>query len=142
MIAKTITSEELREATRVAFDEDKKIFDFFDRNVKVTTIEEIVDNVIKKISTYERALYRGVYFKGALIGYYVYEGNSLVSFGLNSGFRTRPLLRKFFSLIKKDMVKPFFCVLWSRNIRAVKWLIKMGLTINDSNPSQTQLIYK
>jgi hypothetical protein len=141
MIAKTIKYNELESAVRVAFSEDKKIFELFDRSVKVETLDELVINVMLKIRTYENAMYRGVYVKGVLAGYFVFEGDSLISFGLNIGYRTRHILREFFGLMKKEMTKPFFCILWSRNVRAVKWLIKNGCKVNDSNPSQTQLVY-
>lgn len=142
MTAKGITYKEFEKAIRIAFEGDSNIYKLYDPKAPVQNIDDIVRDILLKIRTYENAVYRGIFEKEKLIGYYVYEDNSLVSFGLNMQYRVRNYLREFFGIIKKELSKPFFCVLHSRNVRAVKYLLKQGCTINDTNPLQTQLIYK
>lgn len=141
MTTKKITYQELEKAIRLTFVDDKKIYSLYDRNANVHNIDDLVVNVLGKIKTYEYATYKGAYVKNNLVGYIVYEGSSLISFGLSVEYRGRKYKEDFFPVIKRDLPKPFFCSLWSRNIRAVKWLQSHGCTINNSNPSQTQLVY-
>jgi hypothetical protein len=142
MIAKTITYREFEKAIRVAFDDDADVYKLYDPKVPVQNVDDIIRDIVLKVRTYENAVYKGVFEKDKLIGYYVYEDNSLVSFGLNIQYRVRNYLREFFGIIKKELTKPFFCVLHSRNVRAVKFLLKHGCSVNNTNPLQTQLIYK
>jgi hypothetical protein len=141
MITKTISYYQLKYAVREAFLYDTKAFDFFDKTARITTMEELVDNVLSKIGTHENPIYKGVFYKAEIVGYFVYDGDSLISFAVNAKYRTRKILRGFFSAMKNEMTRPFFCVLWSRNVRAVKYMLKHGCIINDSNPLQTQLVY-
>lgn len=142
MIAKAITYKEFEQALYIVFESDDRIYKLYDPKVIVNNTDDIVRDIVLKVRTYENAVYKGIFEKGKLIGYYVYEDNSLVSFGLNPQYRVRNYLREFFGIIKKELTRPFFCVLHSRNVRAVKYLIKQGCEINHSNPLQTQLIYK
>jgi len=142
MIAKPITYKEFEMAIKTVFEGDKDAVALYDPKATIESVDDIIRDVVLKVRTYENAIYKGIFEKGKLIGYYVYEDNSLVSFGLNPQYRIRNYLREFFGIIKKELSKPFFCVLHSRNLRGVKWLRKMGMEINDSNPLQTQLIYK
>lgn len=142
MIAKPITYKEFEQVLYTVFESDDRIYKLYDPKVTINNTEDIVRDIVLKVRTYENAVYKGIFEKGKLIGYYVYEDNSLVSFGLNPQYRVRNYLREFFGIIKKELTRPFFCVLHSRNVRAVKYLIKQGCEINDSNPLQTQLIYK
>lgn len=142
MIAKEITYREFEKAIKVAFENDAAVYSLYDPKVPVENVDDIIRDVVMKVRTYENAIYKGVFEKGKLIGYYVYEDNSLVSFGLNVQYRVRNNRREFFGIIKRELTKPFFCILHSRNVRAVKYLLKQGCTINDSNPLQTQLIYQ
>lgn len=70
---------------------------------------------------------------GESIGYFVYFYNSeanayaLVSFGVRMQNRTMSELKRFYSLIKKTISGRFYCQLWSKNIRAIKWLMRCGM---------------
>ena|SRR5215469_6446909 len=141
MTKKKINIGELEMAIKISFTGDKKIFDMYDKNVKVENVEEIAIDVIRKIKEYENAEYFGVYENGKIIGYFVCEPLKLLSFALEPSFRTRSYLKDFFSIIRKTVHNEFVCLLWSRNIRAVKWLCKNGMKIYETNPQITTLVY-
>lgn len=131
MILKIQKYENLKKAIRVAFDEDSKIFEFYDPNKSVSTLDEIVEDIYSKGDSYkglsEGVIAIEVYEKGKLIGYFFFNNKMLISFGLNVAYRQRKHLKEFFNLIKITIGKGFSCLLWSKNIRAIKYLIKMGM---------------
>lgn len=139
MISKQITYRELKNAISISFTNDDKIFDFFDPNVEVETLEDIVGNVLEKIKTYENAIYYGIYENQEIIGYFVYKESQLISFALSMEYRIRKYLREFFKIIRKTIGKHFMCLLWNKNIRAVKFLLKHDMEIINQNDSITQL---
>jgi len=131
MILKKVPYETIQKAIKVAFDEDKKIFEFYDPNKNVTTLDEIVKDIYNKGEGFCKlsndVIAIEVYEKNKLIGYFFYNKKMLISFGLNVAYRQRKYLKEFFSLIKTTIGKDFSCLLWSKNIRAIKYLIKMGM---------------
>ncbi len=127
MTTKEITYNTFEEAIRVSFKEDLHIFDFYDPNVKVGTVKDIVNDITRKVSHFAGAKLRGVYEGTELIGYFVYQGRILISFSLAIKYRVRKYLRDFFNLINKELKKDFVVYLWKRNVRAIKWLQKNGL---------------
>lgn len=144
MISKEATYDQLEKAVRIAFDNDKEMFKMYDKNVVVTTTDELVADIMRKIKDYP-AVYPDTVFKIVVdkskpVGYIVFKQETLISFGLCMEYRKRKYLNEFFGLIKKDLRGHFCCTLWSRNIRAVKWLLRNGLKIYDTNPQVTILI--
>lgn len=135
MIAKTINNDQFKEAIKVAFEEDKFIHEFYDPNKKIEKIEDIVEDIHYKVSEFTSmglssdVEIKGLYEKGELIGYYVFRPSLLISFSMNVKYRTRPHLKAFWGLIKKDLNRGFNCFLWTKNIRACKFLQKMGMKI-------------
>ena len=69
----------------------------------------------------------------SLIGFFVITNETLISFGLNIKYRKKDELECFFSFIKKMMQIGFRCILWNKNVRAIKWLINMGMVIENNN---------
>ncbi len=129
MMLKSIEYEKLKPAIKVAFEHDKDIFKYYDPNVPITSVNEIVEDIYRKIGEYEGQLkIYEVYERFNLAGYIVAREDRLISFGLAVEYRFRKHLNNFFSLIKGLLGKNFYCLLWTRNIRAAKWLIKNGMT--------------
>ena len=120
------------------------MFKFYDKKADVTTLDELVSDVVRKVKDYFEVfpdtVFKVVIEKGKTIGYIVFKEATLISFGLAIEYRQRKYLNEFFSLIKKELRGRFVCMLWSRNIRAVKFLMKNGLKILDTNPEVTTLI--
>jgi hypothetical protein len=115
-----------------AFEDDFLIYDFFDPNVNVSSIDEIVENIHTKILEYED-LFECV-FEGLDDGYFFYtkEPKLLVSFGVNINSRNKERLSEFWDLICKSIGDDFNCFLWYKNSRGIKWLQKMGMKIEDT----------
>lgn len=131
MTTKEITYPLLEQAIRIAYREDRKIVDFYDSNVVVNSVGDIVTDIVRKIKGFEAPVLRGVYEKNCLIGYFVYQGKMLISFSISVRYRVRKYLREFFGLINKELKKDFVCFLWRRNKRAIRWLEKNGLEAFD-----------
>lgn len=141
MIAQPISYKRLHEALYRSFKDDKDIFKYFDPNVNAQTVEDIVIDIEKKIREYgDNAKMRGIYEKGKLIGYFIIYHDMLVSFSLAVEYRKQSFLSKFFSIIKKELNNQFGCYLWTRNVRAIKWLLKNGMKITHSDKIITKLI--
>lgn len=142
MIAKKINIKTLEKAICIAFNEDFKIFEYYDESVRVETINEVCDNVFYKITTfYPDSDFFGVYDNNELIGYFVSKFGQLISFALKVNYRVRKYLRKFFALIKQKTGKPFICFLYSRNIRGIKWLLKNKMILDGESGLITRLVY-
>lgn len=141
MKGKEIKYQVLRDAIRIAFDNDKDIYSLYDPNVKVESLEEIVDNISAKILDYGDCKYIGVFENNKLIGYFVYKEDRLISFSLNIEYRIRKYLREFFRLIKSAIKGHFNVFLWNINIRGIKYLVKQGMKVIYKNNEITQLLY-
>lgn len=141
MEVRPLTDYGFRCALIQSFKDDKDIFKYFDPNVNVESVDDIVSDIERKVEEYgENAIKKGIYSKGKLIGYFVIYHELLVSFALSVEYRKRSFLREFFSIIKKTLNNKFACILWTRNKRAIGWLTKMGMHVVHSNDITTQLI--
>lgn len=145
MIAKTINNDQFKKAIRIAFEGDTAIVSLYDPHKKIDSIEDIVKDIHFKISTFNElsnlseVQIKGLYEKGKLVGYYVFKPSLLISFSLNVQYRTRPYLKAFWRLVKRDLNSRFVCNLFTRNIRAIRFLCKMGLEVIGSNNLITNL---
>lgn len=134
-MVRSIEYEHLKPFIKIVFNDDHKIFDYYDPNVNPESVEEIIQDIYKKVGEYPDANIYGVYEKNKQIGYIVSKGNRLISFGLAMEYRFRKYLNNYFNVIKGLLGSNFYCLLWTRNIRAAKWLIKYGMkeTFYDNN---------
>lgn len=142
MNCKPITYDQLKEAIYLSFKEDEKIFTYYDPNVQISTLEELTEDVYKKIESYPDVRIYGIYENDILVGYLACQDGLLISFSLSINYRVRRYLKQLWGCIRDNLRGTFYCHLWSRNIRAVKWLIKMGMVIVDTNPLITKLKFK
>ncbi len=140
MTIKSITYEQIEKAIHISLCEDINVYKFYDPDVKVETIEEIVVDISRKIKTFDFVILKGVYEKGELIGYFAYRKKMLISFALSMKYRVRKYLREFFNTINKELKKDFICFLWGKNIRAVRWLEKNGMEAVDYAPGIVKLV--
>lgn len=130
MITKTISYSQLSGAIKAAFTDDKDLLSLYDPNVPVTSIEEIVSDILAKaLSHGENVVYKQVFVNNQLSGYFFYKERMLISFGINKEYRKRQYTRDFFRTIKREMGSHLTCILWSKNVRAIKYLLKMGMQI-------------
>lgn len=142
MIIKSINKEQFKEAIRISFDSDTNIYPMYCPYVKVKSVDDIVNDISYRIEKEKgNATLKGVYEKGVMIGYYVYEEKILISFALNVRYRTRKYLKEFWSKIRSDLKGGFECFLWNENIRGYKWLQKNGMKIIAQDNLITHLKY-
>lgn len=142
MNAKNINKEQFKEAIKVGFDQDSSIYKLYCPHVKVKNVEDIVDDISSRINKdVSKAVIKGVYEKNELIGYYVYDGKTLVSFALNIKYRTRKYLKAFWSAIRNDLIGHFQCYLWTANRRGINWLMKNDMKIINQDHLITHLIF-
>lgn len=141
MTTKLITYNQLKDAINLSFQNDKKIMEFYDPDVKVESLEDIVEDVSAKILTHGTCSYIGVLDKNKVVGFFVYKEGQLISFGLSVEYRIRKYLREFFKLIKTELRGHFMVFLWNKNIRGIKYLNKHGMEIINKNNYITQLAY-
>ena len=62
-----------------------------------------------------------------MIGYIYCYRDLLVSFGVNRKYRNKEILIFVFDEIKSKFKGGFESYMWSRNERAIKWLVKSGM---------------
>lgn len=142
MIAKCINKKQFKEAIRISFDGDDKIYGLYNPNVKVENIDDIVKDISERVESDVRGIaIKGAYEDNSLVGYYAYAGDTLVSFGLSVEHRQRKHLKALWGLIRKDLKGAFQCYLFTRNIRGCKWLQKNGMKIFQQDSSLTHLIF-
>ena len=142
MTVKEISYQELEAAIRVSFEGDSDILKMYDPRISITCIEDIVQDITRKIKTYDHAQLRGVFDKNRLVGYFVRGSGMLISFALCVKLRVRNYKREFFSIIKQDFKGMFVCLLWSTNVRGIRFLEKNGMKVIGYDEKITKLIYK
>ena len=136
MQSKVITHNEFKKAVEISFKDDNKITEFYDSSVKIDSIDDIISDISSKIKEYKDPVLCGLFENNEVVGYYVFQGNLLISFALSIKYRTKKYLKSLFHHIKKSIGDSFICLLWSKNVRAIKWLNKMGMKTNK------EIVYK
>lgn len=121
-----------------AFLGDEKIYEFFDPTATVKNHDDIINNVSDKILEYED-LFEGFAFHGFDNGYVCYMPGMLFSFGINVSERKT---NRLWDEITKCLNGDFVCLLWSKNTRAINWLVKNGVVIEDEFEYENNKITK
>lgn len=134
MEAKKIDISALSQYVFVAFVGDKHLLEFYDRVFLesfegVPSVFDLVENVCQKVATYHDAQCYGLEDYLGPCGYFVHSPHHglLVSFGL--AVRLRGKGKEFFEIVKKNIGSGFNCVIFSYNVRAVKWLKANGMKV-------------
>lgn len=140
LLVTKITFKELPDVVYTAFNADEKIYDFYDPSVKVSSVEEIVSDIVRKLKEYAKVVLFSVKNKQEVIGYFVSNGGShLISFGVAVKYRVDKYLKDFFQAIKKVLGDNFSALLWIKNTRGVRWLLKNNMVVVFLNNSIIQL---
>jgi hypothetical protein len=119
-----------------AFEGDKDISKYCDKNDKELDLEKLVLSIFKKLLEYEETGGCDFYdlsVENEVVGYGFNYKNILISFGVNKKFRNKEKLEKVFEIIKGKFNSDFETYMWERNERAVNWLKKCGMTEIESN---------
>lgn len=130
MTVQPININDLRDYVEAALDGDEDILRFYDKKEKVETISEACSSVVNKIRiAYTESDIRGVKINGSKVGYFVFDDELLISFGLNINYRNKVILTDFWEKIKEELGDTFNCLLYSHNERAIGFLKKCGMNI-------------
>lgn len=112
------------------YEGDVELVGFFDPGFEVNDWQSCCTIIYRKIKeNYPTANIKVVKDIHSPVGYYVYEKDMLISFGLHKTYRNKNNLKKFWHLIKSEFDGPFSCVLYSTNSRAIGWLQKCGMKL-------------
>ena len=139
---KIITLESLPKYVRIAFKGDASLHEYHITGSK--DLDECVQDTMDKInetSTLFELLLLSVIFEGEIIGFTILGGGLLYSFGINKEYRTKEILIQWIQEIKDLLDNDFKCMLWNKNNRAIKFLEKQGMNIEDTNNDYTTLNY-
>jgi len=130
---KETTLEKLEDSIIRSFENDDDIVDLYDPNVVGISKSGIPADISRKLKEYDeipsmKLTCFDFYLEDKFCGYAVIceQRKLLVSFGLRN--REAKTKESFFSHIKKVFNEDFLCILYSRNERGIKWLVKMGMT--------------
>jgi hypothetical protein len=116
----------IRDAVSTVFLKDLDVVGLYDPNVPVETTSDVVDSIELKLAEWcDMADCQMAYEDW---GYVFWVGNILISFGISPDNRDDLHKSKLWELITKNLGDDFYCFLWTRNQRAIKWLIKMGMS--------------
>lgn len=115
----------MREHVAIAFEGDNEILEYYDPTVEVSTVDQVVDDIYRKLLEYD-ALFE-FYFIPVEGGYFSYIPGSLISFGMSVKNRDAKRLQEFWQQILEQLGGTFECALWTKNTRAINWLKKMGM---------------
>jgi hypothetical protein len=130
----------MREQIRLAFEGDTDIYKFFDPTSTVNDLDEVVENIYEKIlescDVFDNCTFHG--FESGYV-FYCKDPSLLISFGINVDNRKSPRL---WEEITSQLGGDFQCLLWSRNDRAIKWLQKMGMEIEEYHEHEGHSITK
>jgi len=115
----------MREHVAMAFEGDNEILEYYDSTVEVSTVDQVVDDIYRKLLEYD-ALFE-FYFIPVECGYFSYIPGYAISFGRSVKNRDAKRLQKFWQQILEQLGGTFECALWTKNTRAINWLKKMGM---------------
>jgi len=127
------------------FKTDEDIVKYYDPTSDAITVEEIAEDIYKKLVEYKNDSV--CKFIADEIGYIYYTENlagtdqrALISFCVKSEYRTKEHLIEFWNKIKGLLGNHFNCYLFNKNERAIKYLMKCGMQLKNTNDLFTRLI--
>jgi hypothetical protein len=140
-----INITELKQYIEIAFEGDKELINFYDKNSCVSNHNDMSSNTHFKLTEYKCYFDRCFHYKVVLdntpIGFIFITKNPnlLVSFSVNKKYRNKETLKKYFELIQHIFSEPFICLLYNENYRAINWLEKCGMEVESIDSSITKL---
>jgi hypothetical protein len=115
-----------------AFEGDNEIGLYCDPSIAGATPDEVSLDVFNKLNEIE-GVYNGTFKEyqkdGQPVGFCYLIGSVLISFGINKSHRNSDNLCSFYNFMKSDGLSSAF--LWERNTRAIKWLEKCGMEVEE-----------
>lgn len=141
MIYKQIHIDEVEKYVRIAFDGDNELWEKYhnpDNN-----FEEIVTNNVKNIKELEEYVpvtCFAIFIENKAIGFSVFSGNLLYSFGINLKHRIKEVLLHWMEWMKNRFDNCFVVALCEENTRAIAFFLRNGLSIAQKTEGNVTLI--
>jgi hypothetical protein len=124
---KETTSLKIEETIIKTFEFDDEMVNLYDPSAVDIKKEDILTDILRKLKEYDE-------IPTMKLNYFNFineERKLLVSFGLID--RSEKTKESFFSHITGLLKGDFICILPQSNIRASKWLVNMGMNIENGN---------
>lgn len=130
MYLKKIKLHVLYDLIRIAYEDDSDLLNKY--HIKKLDLMSAVDSTFKMIydaSKIEKLINYAVIYDKKPIGYVTVfkDGTCLYSYAISVKYRKKEILREWFDKVEKVLSPDFYTMLYSNNLRAAKFLEKMGL---------------
>lgn len=120
---------ELPELIRFTYTDDLQgLLKYYKLPKEVNSIEEAVDCTLGMINSLELDHYK-IMFGETVIGYSSICENCLYSFAINKWYRSDLIKQRWFEKVKELLGSKFMVVLYSENIRAIRYLESQGMEL-------------
>lgn len=125
---KTILINDLPEYIDIAFENDYELLELYDKSIEAKNLKEVCESVYNKIKSISSSVeLRGVVIGDRIVGFFAFQPECLLSFGINKEYRGKSFSVKLWGLIKNEIGVGFSCTLFDYNKRAIHWLEKQGM---------------
>jgi hypothetical protein len=145
IVAEKIPIGDLKKYIEIAFEDDEELINFYDKTYSLSSHSDMYKNTYSKLKEYKEYFGKCCHYKiildGVEIGFVFITKtpNLLVSFSINKTYRKKDILISFFNLIRNIFSEPFICLLYNENSRAINWLQKCGMEIENVDDIITKL---
>ena len=117
--------------------DDSEFLKYFHPFSKAKNNEEAAMETFNIMKDHEQG--KTCYFMANEQGYIFYAKKELISFCIKPQYRDKRTFKLFWSLIKENIGKHFYCYLYSNNTRAINFLIKSGMKTKKADKLLTLL---
>lgn len=111
--------------------EGDNLIDYYDPTSKAKTHDEAVMDIYQKLVEHSKE--RKCEFVRDEIGYIFYSEDLLISFCVKKACRDKSNLAYFGNLIKDRLGQHFDCFLFTKNKRAIRFLERIGMKVEEKN---------
>jgi hypothetical protein len=134
MYKEIVKEVDFGQIVRNTFEDDYELFDFYHyiTGDKIKALNDTIHKIVNFKNEVPNANYEffAVKKEDDVIGYFSIANNKILhSFGLHINSRTKQNLNDFIRLIKEQKVE--LCMLFSKNTRAINFLIKNGFVFQN-----------
>lgn len=141
---KEISFNELPDLVRIGFGNDEELLSKYQQlNTDFeTTVLRNIENIKSSAGLGELHYYR-LEIEDVPVGFTVVDAENylLISFGINIKFRTKEVVLDWFNRVIDFFEDGFGCVLWNQNERAIKFLERQGMKVENKSDELTVLMF-
>ena len=128
--------QQLLEGIAIGFFDDTDLIEkYHNKGISYyDSVNDTLGNILECSVLYSMQWYE-IWVGEAKVGYTVLSRpyNFLYSFAINKSYRIPYLLSEWFEEVSVLLQNNFVCTLWSKNKRAIDFLITNGMTISENN---------